>query len=127
VTPFAEPLHVQIQQAADLMRQRARAAANNTADSWLCCWIAARAGARDVVLEVRGHRNGEDIVVVTVPAVAGTAEHIAGADPQFMLLLAGYLDREAAWCHEHPEQCDSPHLAVLRDLVDQYMRGDHYA
>lgn len=100
-----------LRRAATLMRERAQAA---TPGPWWSkgVWFHRVSGPDGTTLHIPhptvGHGStGADLVAYTIRKDGNDAEHIAAADPPFMLTVADWLDATAA---EHESASGNPHV-----------------
>lgn len=105
---------VQLRAAADLIRSRAKTAANNVEGDELCCWDFERLGGHERVIEVRKHPDGTDDGIIAVPTSAGIAEHIAGWDPTTAEQVADLLEAIADPAYAVHPMAYLPALALAK-------------
>jgi hypothetical protein len=115
---------LELRSAADLIRARAKSAANDSAGDELCCWDFERLGGHERVIEVRQHTGGTDQGIIAVPATSGVAGHVALWDPTNVVAVAELLETIADPAYQVHPMVYLPALALAELLGDGRDHGD---
>lgn len=115
---------VQLRAVAELIRTRAKTAANDVEGDELCCWDFERLGGHERVIEIRQHPDGTDGGIIAVPTSSGIAEHIAGWDPATAEQVADLLDAIADPAYAVHPMVYLPALTLAKLLGEGRDHGD---